>query len=83
MDVFVNNKQAGKLEQELCVGLGFCSMRERYDRLIHSMPRDLTEVVNEIFKAEGLNPEYADRRLWRSVRAKVVAAHHASAGQDV
>ena len=82
MEIFVSAQQAVKLEQELCVGLGFCSMRERYDRLIESMPRDLSEVVNEIFQAEGLNPDSADRRLWRSVRDKVVAAHHASAGQD-
>jgi hypothetical protein len=58
--------------------MGICSMREKYDLIIENLPYELNEVVNDIFKAEGMNPDTADRRLWRSVRDTVVDAHHNS-----
>ncbi|MCH2099734.1 MAG: hypothetical protein MK142_15235, partial [Pseudomonadales bacterium] len=57
-------------------------IRKRYDALIPSMPQDLAEVVDGIFRAEGLDPEIADRRLWRTIRDCVLSAHDASFEAD-
>jgi len=78
MEIYLTTKDSLKLENKLCVGMGFCSMRERYDLIVANFPRELDKVVNDIFQAEGLNLETADRRLWRSVRDLVVEAHHDS-----
>ena len=76
MDIYLANKTAVKLENSLCVKLGFCSMQEKYNEIINELPTDITEFVNSIFIAEGLNPDSADRKLWRQVRDLVMEAHH-------
>ena len=78
MRIFLSKEAAKKLEGDLCVKLGFCSMREKYDEIVDGLPKDLTEIVNAIFVAEGLDPGNADRRLWRQVRELVTKAHHDS-----
>jgi len=78
MVIYLTKKNSHKLENKLCVGMGFCSMREKFDLIVKNLPRELDEVVNDIFRAEGLNPDTAGRHLWRSVRDVVVKAHHDS-----
>ena len=76
METSITPLNAKKLEVHLCVKLGFCSMREKFHRIVESLPMDLSKTVDEIFLAEGLVPESADRKLWRQVRDMVVQAHH-------
>lgn len=78
MEIYLTEKNSHKLENRLCVGMGFCSMREGWDLIVKNLPSELDEVVNDIFLAEGLNPDSAGRKLWRSVRNLVVEAHHDS-----
>lgn len=82
MNIDIRDKFAARLWNELCVRLGFCFPEEQYARIIENLPSDLTNVVNEIFKAEAMNPELADRHIWRQVRELLLKAHHDSAAND-
>lgn len=82
MSIDIRGKFADRLRNELCVTLGFCFSQDRYARIIENLPSDLAIVVNKIFIAEEMNPELADRNLWRQVRDLVLKAHHDSAAND-
>ena len=55
----------------LCVRLGFCLPDEEHARLESTPPRDVDDFTDAVFAAEGLDPEFCDRRLRRQVRAVV------------
>ena len=56
------------LFSKLCVGLGFCLPPENENRLRRNPPDNVDDFTNAVFLAEGLNPEFADRHLYRCVR---------------
>ncbi|MEC9263285.1 MAG: hypothetical protein VYD53_18170 [Pseudomonadota bacterium] len=72
MDVNIDKKYAQYLQYDLCSKLGFCSMGNEYNYLISQLPLDISTFVNGIFKAEGLDPEIAERKLWKDVREYVL-----------
>jgi len=63
--------QVGKLLDRLCVDLGFCLPPDDGMRLAKNPPGDVRSFVDAVFPAEGMNPEMADRHLYRQV-TKVV-----------
>ena len=56
---------------KLCIDLGFCLPPEEYTKLSNSPPTTVKAFTDAVFVAEGLEPEYADRHLWRQVRDQV------------
>lgn len=56
---------------KLCIELGFCLPPEEYTKLSNSPPTTVKAFTDAVFVAEGLEPEYADRHLWRQVRDRV------------
>ncbi|CAN0550309.1 unnamed protein product, partial [Laminaria digitata] len=74
----LTNDQTARLLNHLCVELGFCLPPEKVSELRHRPPPTPTEFVDEVFTAEGLDPQSADRRLYRTVRAAVLLAFEAS-----
>ena len=62
------------LLERLCVDLGFCLSPTEWTRLATSPPTSVREFTDAVFAAEGINPEHADRHLWRKVRS-VIAEH--------
>lgn len=58
---------------ELCVRLGFCLPPDDWDRLAADPPQDAGAFTDAVFRAEGLDPETADLRLWRQVRDLVAS----------
>jgi hypothetical protein len=63
--------RTGVLLDQLCADLGFCLPPEEQERLILSPPATINAFTDAIFVAEGLDPELADKRLWRQVRDRV------------
>ena len=59
--------QVGKLLDRLCVDLGFCLPPDDYMRLAENPPGDVRSFVDAVFTSEGMNPEMADRHLYRQV----------------
>jgi hypothetical protein len=45
-------------------------------------PIELTEFVNAVFAAEGLDPEQASRHLWRQVRDMISIAQQRDQARD-
>ena len=60
-----------RLLDKLCVDLGFCLPPEECARLSGSPPQTVEAFTNAVFVAEGLDPDLADRHLWRQVRDRV------------
>jgi len=61
----------GKLEallDKLCTELGFCLAPQEREKLTAHPPESARAFADAVFSAEGLNPELADRHLWRQVR---------------
>lgn len=56
-----------KLLDRLCIELGFCLPPGDKKRLAENPPSDVRSFVDAVFAAEGLNPEMADRHLYRQV----------------
>jgi hypothetical protein len=56
------------------VELGFCLAPDDKQRLINSQPNDVKAFTDSVFIAEGLNPESADKHLYRQVKSQVEAA---------
>ncbi len=82
MFIRLNEKSARRLWADLA-GMGFCEpgVRAVIEALAAEGSDDLAAVVDAIFLGEGFdNPELADRRLWRSIRDRVVAAAHDADG---
>jgi hypothetical protein len=58
----------------LCTKLGFCLPPKEENRLIENPPETIDDFTDAVFRAEGLNPQYAERHLYRQVRDKVAEA---------
>lgn len=65
----------------LCVELGFCLAPAANDRLVADPPADAESFTDAVFRAEGMNPELADRHLYRQVKAMVAQAFHDAASR--
>jgi hypothetical protein len=65
-----------RLLDNLCAELGFCLPPAEKARLVASPPASVDEFTDAVFIAEGLDPELADKRLWRQVRDRVTAHFH-------
>lgn len=60
--------RVGWLLHDLCVKLGFCLSPEHRERLNAYPPAQLDDFVREVFVADGLDPNTADKHLVRQVR---------------
>ena len=69
------------LLDRLCVELGFCLVPEQRERLAAMAPTSVHVFTDAVFLAEGLDPQVADRHLWRQVRDRV-REHFNSAGGE-
>jgi hypothetical protein len=67
----MNKKLIEQLLNDLCVKLGFCLPPDDIARLVNETPPSVASFVDSVFVAEGLNPEIADRHLYRQVRDMV------------
>ncbi len=64
--------------EKLCVELGFCLSPLVRDQLAKAPPDDANEFARAVFTAEGLNPDAADRHLFRQVRDYIADAKRQS-----
>jgi hypothetical protein len=62
------------LLSKLCIELGFCLPPEHENHLIENPPSTVEEFADAVFRFEGLNPQYAERHLYRQVRDKIAEA---------
>ena len=60
------------LLDRLCTELGFCLPPAEYARLAASPPTSVRAFTDAVFLAEGLDPQLADKHLWRQVRDRVI-----------
>ena len=67
----LNPNETESLLSELCFELGFCLPPEDEDKLIETPPNTVEAFTDAVFLAEGLDPQNADRHLYRQVRDKV------------
>jgi hypothetical protein len=65
-------KQVKVLLDKLCIDLGFCLPPAEQVQLCNDPPETALAFTDAVFRAEGLNPEHADRHLYRQVRDYVV-----------
>jgi len=70
---FFNNKYAQYLKSDLCLILGFCSIGDKFDEIQPGWPFEISTLIDEVFKVEGLNPELADNGILRQVRKQIVS----------
>lgn len=66
--------QVMKLLDRLCIRLGFCLPPDAKQRLMREPPEDVSFFTDAVFREEGLDPELADRHLYRQVRDVVRGA---------
>ena len=74
MDDKLTPKEVDSLLSTLCVELGFCLPSDDIARLCEDPPDDIDRFVSAVYSAEGLDPTYAEKDLWRQVRQVVAAA---------
>lgn len=70
----LSRSEAHMLLDELCTREGFCLPPATTLALVSDPPVDPTEFTDAVFRAEGLDPRLADRRLYRRIRALVEGA---------
>jgi hypothetical protein len=58
---------------KLCVELGFCLPPSALLRLQNSPPADIDSFTDAVFAAEGLDPQFVNRRLRAEVREMIRA----------
>jgi hypothetical protein len=75
----LTSEEVQSLLDRLCVDLGFCLPPAEHNRLCDDPPQDVVLFTDAVFRAEGLNPEHADRHLYRQVRDYVAEAFGGSA----
>ena len=63
-----------QLLDDLCVQNGFCLPRPAQNQLIEAPPDDADAFARAVFTAEGVNPDYADRNVFRVVRDRIAEA---------
>ena len=71
------------LLNDLCVDLGFCLPPDEYARLLASPPDSVQAFTNAVFMAEGLDPQFANKHLWRAVQDRVTKYFEAEEFNDV
>jgi hypothetical protein len=74
MNAQLTTQQGDVLFHKLCMDLGFCLRPDYIAQLLKDQPEDIYSFTNAVFAAEGMNPERADRDLWRRVRGYVAEA---------
>lgn len=70
----LNAKEIEYLLDTLCREMGFCLPPDDQNRLQENPPNEVKAFTDEIFFAEGLDPQYVRRDLYRAVMAKVTEA---------
>jgi hypothetical protein len=70
----LSTNEVESLLSKLCVDLGFCLSPEKERILRENMPSDIDGFTNAVFVAEGLNPQHAERSVYRQVRRVVQSA---------
>jgi hypothetical protein len=70
----LNDNELESLFSTLCIDLGFCLPPDEYARLRENPPTDINDFTEAIFIAEGLDPQYASRHLYREVKAVIINA---------
>jgi hypothetical protein len=70
----LTESQVISLLKGLCTDLGFCLNADVAETLEANPPRTIDAFTRAVFKAEGLNPAHADRRLYDQVRTAVALA---------
>lgn len=70
----IDHKQVESLLSKLCIEMGFCLPPSEHQRLVDAPPQDVRAFTDAVFVAEGMNPEMADRHLYRQVRDAVAQA---------
>mgnify|MGYP003395920024 CR=1 FL=1 len=69
--VILSEAETSKLLDTLCVKLGFCLPPLERKRIEDAPPEDARGFTDAVFTGEGMNPELADRHLYRQVLAMV------------
>jgi hypothetical protein len=77
LDVVLTPAEVNALLSKLCQHLGFCLPPKECERFRTHPPTDVKKFTNQVFRAEGLEPERADTKLWRQVRDLVAEAFEA------
>ena len=72
-------EEAAWLLNDLCVRLGFCLPPKEIERLEANPPSDIDGFTRAVFVAEGMNPDTAERKIYRQVRHIVAAAFERAA----
>lgn len=67
----LNSAEVESLLSKLCIDLGFCLPPEDEEHLRENPPSDVDTFTDAVFLAEGLDPQHADRHLYRRVREVV------------
>jgi len=75
----LNDEEARRLLDKLCVLLGFCLAPSEVERLVNDPPMSDVAFTDEVFRSEGLDPRTVDRQLYRQVLHVVSAAFRATA----
>jgi hypothetical protein len=70
----LTESQVTRLLKSLCIDLGFCLPANVAEILESDPPRGIDAFTRAVFKAEGLDPAIADRRLYDQVRRAVALA---------
>ncbi len=70
----LTESQVTSLLKGLCIDLGFCLPANVAEKLESNPPRTIDAFTRAVFKAEGLDPALADRRLCDQVRRAVALA---------
>ena len=70
----LSRAEAERVLSKLCVDLGFCLPPLAQERLARDPPTDVRAFTDAVFSAEGLDPDTADRHLYRQVRDVVALA---------
>ena len=65
--MILNPAEVESLLSKLCIDLGFCLAPEAENRLREKPPTDVNTFTDAVFVAEGLDPQHADRNLYRQV----------------
>jgi hypothetical protein len=79
----LTQRQVARLLQILCIDLGFCLPANVAEKLESNPPRTVEGFTGAVFRAEGLDPALADRRLYDQVRRVVAGAFDGTAQTDV
>lgn len=66
----ISRSDADLLLNWLCSDLGFCDLGPARATLVESPPDSPSDFTRAVYLAEGLDPDLADRHLFRQVLAK-------------